>query len=591
MVDTSPIDQFHDSIDPDINYFNSLYENDIGSNPSNYVSISDYNLNCENNPDKFRIMSYNIRSFSANSESFFAMFTSNRSYPDILNLNETWFKENSCRKINGYSDYHVTRPINQRSGGVSIYVKSTYESSGIPELSYVNEDIEICTVKTILDSISYYFLGIYRPHSGTTENFIENLNFLLSSNLLRNKTCVILGDLNLNLLLDNPQIDSFSRAMFSYHYLPLVSKPTRFSAISNQLPSLIDQFWVNSPRLLTTCSILLNDFTDHLPILFEIQKNNQSCRSTNETIRIQFRCKNAENKLKFETELGNFDWSTIRQNDPDSYLEIFLETLDEIYCRCFPLKTKFISKMKYQKPWVTNEIKKLISAKSKYFKLLQLNLITKNENNVFKNRVKKILSYSRNAFLNSYFIRYRNNLKKTWDMIRIVSDSNSEPKMIKSLFYNNYEFTTDDEICGAFNEYFLSIPTVLEHELPSPNIDPISYITANNNSSIFLNPVDESECFRIIMGLKNSGVGLNSISVGLFKQYSYFYVHVVCDFINLCFRTGKFPKKLKIARIVPIHKKGSFSDPNNFRPIAILPFMSKIIEKCLHTRLYIFMIE
>ena len=118
--------------------------------------------------------------------------------------------------------------------------------------------------------------------------------------------------------------------------------------------------------------------------------NIQSCRSTNETIRIQFRCKNAENKLKFETELGIFDWSTIRQNDPDSYLEIFLETLDEIYCRCFPLKTKFISKMKYQKPWATNEIKKLISAKSKYFKLLQLNLITKNENNVFKNRVKKI---------------------------------------------------------------------------------------------------------------------------------------------------------------------------------------------------------
>ena len=196
------------------------------------------------------------------------MFTSTKNYPDILNLNETWFKENSCREINGYSGYHVTRSNNQ-----PVYVKSTIESSSIPELSFVNEDIEICTVKTSLDNTSYYFLGIYRPHSGTTENFIENLNFLLTSNLLRNKTCVILGDLNLNLLLENPEIDSFSRAMFSYHFLPLVSKPTRFPSISNQLPSLLDQIWVNNPRLLTACSILLNDFTDHLPILCEIQKN------------------------------------------------------------------------------------------------------------------------------------------------------------------------------------------------------------------------------------------------------------------------------------------------------------------------------
>lgn len=588
MDETSLADQFHDSIDPDTNYFNCLYENDIGSNQSNYLSIADYNLSCENSPDTFRIMAYNIRSFTANSESMFAMFSSDKSFPDVLNLNETWYKENTCQEINGYSGYHVTRTGHQRSGGVSVYVKNKYDSTNITQLSFVNENIEICTVKITVGNRSYFILAIYRPHSGTTENFISNLNFLLNSSLLRNKTCVILGDLNLNLLIDNEEINNFSRSMYSYHFVPLVTKPTRFPVVNNHLPSLLDHIWVNDPSLVTTCSILLNDFTDHLPILLEIPSTTQSPVTNAEIVKIKFRCKNAENKLKFEYELENFDWSSIRQSDPDIYLENFLGTLDGIYCRCFPLKTKFVSKTKFQKPWITNEIKTLLSAKSKYFKLLQLNLITINDNNTFKNRVKKIISSRKKSFLCSYFDRYKSNLKKTWNMIKIASNLNSEPKKIKKLFYNNYEVTTDAEICEIFNEYFLSIPTILEQELPNSTIDPITYLSVNSNSHIFLNPVDESECLKIIMSLKNSRVGLDHISIGLFKQYSYFYVHVICDLINICFSTGKFPKYLKIARIVPIHKKGSFSDPNNFRPIAILPFMSKIIEKCIHSRLICF---
>ena len=58
--------------------------------------------------------------------------------------------------------------------------------------------------------------------------------------------------------------------------------------------------------------------------------------------------------------------------------------------------------------------------------------------------------------------------------------------------------------------------------------------------------------------------------------------------INHSFQTGTFPNDLKIARITPIFKKGDKSNPGNYRPIASLPFISKIIKRCMANKLLSF---
>jgi retron-type reverse transcriptase len=58
---------------------------------------------------------------------------------------------------------------------------------------------------------------------------------------------------------------------------------------------------------------------------------------------------------------------------------------------------------------------------------------------------------------------------------------------------------------------------------------------------------------------------------------------------NLSFSTGVFPDKLKIAKIIPIHKSGSFDDLINFRPISILPALSKILERLMYNRMIKFL--
>ena len=57
---------------------------------------------------------------------------------------------------------------------------------------------------------------------------------------------------------------------------------------------------------------------------------------------------------------------------------------------------------------------------------------------------------------------------------------------------------------------------------------------------------------------------------------------------NLSIKTGSFPEKWKEAKVKPLHKGGASNDPNNFRPISILPVLSKLFEKHVHEGLITF---
>ena len=85
---------------------------------------------------------------------------------------------------------------------------------------------------------------------------------------------------------------------------------------------------------------------------------------------------------------------------------------------------------------------------------------------------------------------------------------------------------------------------------------------------------------KIIESLKTkSSCGDDGLSTKLFKEITNEICSSITLIVNQMITTGIFPDSLKIAKIIPIFKKGDIEITENYRPISILPAISKIFEK------------
>ena len=71
------------------------------------------------------------------------------------------------------------------------------------------------------------------------------------------------------------------------------------------------------------------------------------------------------------------------------------------------------------------------------------------------------------------------------------------------------------------------------------------------------------------------------IPVKILKENADIFGSYICDFFNDCVEKGDFPSILKLANITPVFKKEFKGSKDNYRPVSILPIISKIFEKLL----------
>ena len=125
-------------------------------------------------------------------------------------------------------------------------------------------------------------------------------------------------------------------------------------------------------------------------------------------------------------------------------------------------------------------------------------------------------------------------------------------------------------------------------------------------SSWFLDPFEPSICYGIMTESKRFKVGqrqclqlrlrfercgLDGISCRLLKEAAPVITTSLTYIINLSIGSGIFPDDWKIARVSPVFKEDIKSDPNNYRPISVLPIVSKLIERIVFNQLYSFLVE
>ena len=128
------------------------------------------------------------------------------------------------------------------------------------------------------------------------------------------------------------------------------------------------------------------------------------------------------------------------------------------------------------------------------------------------------------------------------------------------------------------NNVFLNTAHKINEKIPRTRKSPSDYLSSSNTDSFFIATPEKIK--MIINSMKNGkAVGPYSIPVYLLKILSEYIAVPLCDIINDSFSSGVFPDLMKLAKVIPLYKKSSPKNPNNYRPISLLSVLSKIIEK------------
>ena len=537
---------------------------------------------------KFNILHINIRSYNKNLDEFLSFIDCTQVKFPIILLSETWIKnENDWINIPNYTAYHSFRKDGNKEGygGVSILLHDRLKGEIIPSLTLNNNVIESVGIKTIINKKKTNVVCIYRPPIHTTEildNFNESISVLLN-NLPRNEMNFIGGDININLnstTLSN-SAKNFQELLASESYYPLITLPTR---VTHNSSTHIDHLFTNT--LLPIESGTLDcGITDHRAILCTIPNDS---RAISELFEIKFRDHSELNIERFRIDILNklSNFAVYNDFSIDSKIQIFENILSNCYMANCPIKTKRISYKNLTSPWISDSIKRSIHHKYLLFKLSEENSQFSVRYKAYQNILRKLIKSAKESYYLSKFNSIAGDVKKTWKTIKSILQSKSKGSEFK-IEIAGETISDPSQISENFNDYFASIGSTLAANIPQTNTDPLSYLQPNPNSFLFFE-CTSSEVLKVINGLKNKRKGLDEIPIAIYKKIGDIISGQISEFINYSISSGVFPSSLKIARVVPIHKSGSKRNMNNFRPISILPTLSKIFEKVMHRRMMSF---
>ena len=146
------------------------------------------------------------------------------------------------------------------------------------------------------------------------------------------------------------------------------------------------------------------------------------------------------------------------------------------------------------------------------------------------------------------------------------------------------------EIANAFNVYFANIGKNLSSQIDQNNVnaDYKQYLTSPTKETLQFKCITKDYTIKAIDNLENkntSSSGHDGISNTLLKIIKNDISQSLTIIINQMLTTGIFPDAFKLSKVIPLFKKGDSSLLVTYRPISLLPTISKVFERVIHDQM------
>ena len=413
------------------------------------------------------------------------------------------------------------------------------------------------------------------------------------------ESCWIIGDVNIdfqkwqlpesemtemvNLIKEKIETENFSQ---------YVTNPTHFWKGSK---SLIDHVWSNNPVKILGIKNLDRAASDHNLIQVKIRT-----RGTDNNLgEVTARDKKNFNEKEFKCEVKKINWTELfEQTDTNLANNIFVENISKILDKMAPFKK--IQLRNKITPWVSNTTIEQMKARDT---ARNLAVISSQQEDwkiyrKLRNKCTADVKKDKTEYLQKQFMEYEkendvkslySNLKKNmgWKKSSHPTAFRMEGEVIRN----------QKSLANIQNDHFTNKIKKLKENIPVSNTEPLKLLKdallrwgpkTTNIKNMKLQPVGRLHTLNLIKKLGNStshGMdGLDSITL---KMIAEDITDPINHIVNLSIQTETFANKWKMGKIIPIFKgKGKDTNsPESYRPVSILPAISKIVEKTVQEQM------
>lgn len=498
----------------------------------------------------------------------------------IIIVSETWCKgyiSNKAVEVDGYYLLRNDRCV-RRSGGVAVYVKNGLKTNVVQKS--LNLSTEYLFFELIFPNSKLLIGAIYKAPRVDEIAVLDEVFAELTASY---EDVIIAGDFNENLLVNSNGLCSdcvrgnctrcrFSEVLSRYSLYSVGSVPTHFPVGFSS--SQIDLMITNNLHKTTFYNQISTGLSAHdlLVMTYECDLDSATGK-TRLTRRLH-----SIDKDKLLQDALNKGWNSIYQtsdvDDALSRLNLQILSLLDTHAPLVPVRVS--KSASSTKPWMTSDIRVAIIERNIAYSVLKANRTDENvaQYHVLRNRVTQMIRTTKARFFRPWFDG-KLGTKKIWNNLKnlgIVSSKRCSvvPAFTASDFNSYLTEPTDD---------FSRIPAV------SPCI-PRPLSRSQVVSAFFsFNRVSQADVATSIMRVRSNAIGLDGIPIIFSKVILPVILPHVTYIFNQILTKSYYPRLWKKARVLPVHKKSASFRMKDFRPISILPALSKAFEKVVKAQI------
>ena len=489
---------------------------------------------------------------------------------------------------------------NKFGGGVMIYVKDHLLCVEIP---YDNKpkDIECILLDLRIRKKRFLLVGGYNPDKKKISHFLGHLSKCLDKHLANFDHFLVIGDLN-----SSTSEKAMKEFCEMYDLENLIKKPTCFKNPDN--PSSIDVILTNSKNMFQNSITLETGISDFHKMVITVMK---VYSEKQEPIKVKYRSFKNFNLFEFNDELKNaLELYDKPQMNYDDFKEIFMTTLE----KHAPSKTKILRGN--NAPFMSKKLSKEIMHRSKLKNNYNKNPSEENRTLYKKQRnfCVNLLKREKKSYYNNLDLKILQDNKKFWKKVKPLFSGKTKVLEKNIVIMDNGEIFSENKVVAEkLNNFFIDAVENLDIEhfeteqLPElsqtgnviddiikqyekhPSVQKIKE-NVNLDEKFSFKDIGEQDVNKVIYSLDPKKAELeNDIPVKILKGSGPVIARYLSEMYNKSKIEGNFPVSLKEGTVNPINKKKTRTiSKKDYRPVNLLPAVSKIFERNMFEQTYLY---